>query len=79
MDLDGLALDQNRLKGLDTQPVQGRRAVKHHRMLGDDFFQHVPDLGHHALHHLLGGLDVLHAVALDQPAHDERFEQLQRH
>ena len=79
MDLDGLALNQDRLESLDTQAVQGRRAVKHHRMLGDDFLEHVPDLGDHALHHLLGGLDVLHPVTLDQPAHYERLEEFERH
>ena len=85
VDLDGLALDQLRLEGLDTQPVQGRRAVEQHRVLGDDLFEHVP---HHrvagvaarrALDHPLRGLDVLGVVEVDQPLHDERLEQLERH
>ncbi len=33
VDLDGLALDQLRLEGLDAQAVQGRRAVQQHRVL----------------------------------------------
>src|SRR3546814_20083064 len=35
MQLDGLAFDQYRLEGLDTQTVQRRRAVKHNRMFED--------------------------------------------
>ena len=48
-------------------------------MLGDDLLEHVPDLGDHRLDHLLGGLDVLHRLALDEPAHDERLEELECH
>ncbi len=48
-------------------------------MLPDDLLEHVPDLGDHGVHELLGRLDVLHLLALDQPAHDERLEELQRH
>ena len=79
MDLDGLALDEQRLEGLDAQPVERRRAVEQHRMLGDDLFEDVPDLGHHRLDHLLGRLDVLHHLAADQAAHDERLEELEGH
>ncbi len=79
MNLDRLALDQHRLEGLDAEAVQGRRAVEQHRVLVDDFLEHVPDLGDHRLDHLLGGLDVLHRLALDQLGHDEWLEELQRH
>ncbi len=77
--LDRLALDQHRLERLDTQTMERGCAVEQHRMLGDHLFEHVPDLGHHRVDHLLGRLDVLDELALDQPAHDERLEQLQRH
>src|SRR5690606_11712103 len=43
--LDGLAFDQNRLERLDTQTVQGRRAVEQHGVFTDDFGENVPDLG----------------------------------
>ena len=33
MQLDGLALDEHRLEGLDAQAVQGRCAVQQHGML----------------------------------------------
>ena len=77
--LDGLALDELRLERLDTQAVQGRSAVEHHRVLGDDLFEHVPHLIALTLDHALGGLDVLRVVEVDEPLHDERLEQLERH
>ena len=57
VDLDGLALDQDRLEGLDAQAVQRGGAVQQHRVLVDDVLQEVPDLGALLLDHLLGGLD----------------------
>ena len=77
--LDRLALDQHRLERLDAETVQRRRAVEQHRVLVDDLLEDVPDLGDHRVDHLLGGLDVLRRLALDEASHDERLEQLQRH
>ena len=79
VDLDRLALDQDRFEGLDAEAVQGRRPVEQHRVFVDDFLEHVPDLGDHRLDHLLRRLDVLDGFALDQLGHDERLEQLERH
>ena len=79
VDLDGLALDQDRLEGLDAQAVQRRRPVQQDRVLLDDLLQHVPDLRAAALHHPLGRLDVLGQLQVHQPLHDEGLEQLQRH
>jgi hypothetical protein len=79
VDLDRLALDQHGLEGLDAQAVQGRRAVEQHRVLVDDLLEHVPDLGDHRVDHLLGRLDVLDLLALDEPRHDERLEELEGH
>ena len=77
--LDRLALDEHRLERLDAEPVQRRSPVQEHRMLGDDLLEDVPDLGDHRLDHLLRRLDVLDGLALDEPAHDERLEELERH
>ena len=77
--LDGLALDQHRLEGLDAQAVQGWCAVQQHRMLGDDLFEHIPHLRTLTLDHPLGTLDVLGMVEIDQSLHHERLEQLQSH
>ena len=79
VDLDRLAFDQNRLEGLNAEAVQRRRAVQQHRVLVDDLLEHVPDLGDHRVDHLLGRLDVLDLLALDEAGHDERLEQLQGH
>ena len=61
------------------EAVERRRAVQQHRMLGDDLLEHVPDVGRHRLDVLLRRLDVLHGLPLDEPAHDERLEELERH
>ncbi len=79
VDLDGLALDQLRLEGLDAEAVQGGRTVQQHRVLGDDLFEDVVHHGAAALDHALGALDVLRVVQVDQALHHERLEQLQRH
>ncbi len=79
VNLDRLALDQQRLERLDAEAVERRRAVEQHRVLVDDLLEHVPDLGDHRVDHLLGRLDVLRRLALDEPRHDERLEQLERH
>ena len=79
VDLDGLALDQHGLEGLDAEAVQRGRPVQEHRVLLDDLLEHVPHLGPAALDHALGRLDVLGQLGVDQPLHDEGLEQLERH
>ena len=79
VDLDRLALDEDRLEGLDAETVQRRCAVEHHRVIGDDLLEHVPHLRTRALDHPLRGLDVRREVLVDEPLHDERLEQLERH
>src|SRR5437773_4275691 len=79
VDLDGLALDEDRLEGLDAQAVQRRGAVQQHRVLADDVVEDVPHLGPLFLHVLLGGLDRRRDAPLFQLAQDERLEQLERH
>ena len=77
--LDRLALDEHGLERLDAEAVERRSAVQQHRVLRDHLLEHVPDLGRHRLDVLLRRLDVLHRLALDEPAHDERLEELERH
>ena len=79
MDLDRLALDEHGLERLDPEAMQRGRAVQENRVLGDDLLEDVPDLRDHRLDHLLGRLDVLDGLPLDEPAHDERLEELERH
>src|SRR5699024_6340276 len=77
--VDGLTFHQLRFEGLDTQAVQRGGTVEHHRVFGDDLFEHVPDHRAGTFDHPLGGLDVLRVVQIHQALHHERFEQLQGH
>ena len=79
VDLDGRALDEDRHERLDAQAVEGRGAVQQDRVVLDDLFEDVPDLGADALDDALGALDVVGEALLDELAHDERLEQLERH
>src|SRR5947207_1785450 len=79
MDLDRLALDEHRLEGLDAEAVQRGCPVQEDRVLRDHLLEDVPDLGRHRVDVLLRRLDVLDGLPLDEPAHDERLEELERH
>ena len=79
MQLNGLALDQDRLERLDAQPVQRRRAIQQHGVLADHLVEDVPHLGPALLDHLLGALDRGRVATLFQLVVDERLEQLQGH
>ena len=79
MDADGLAFDQDRLKRLDRQAVERRRAVEQHRMPLGDLLQDVPHLGGFLLDHLAGAAHGVHEAELLQPADDERLEEHERH
>ena len=45
MQLESAAFDEHRLKRLDAQTVQRRRAVQQNRVVLDDRLEGVPDLG----------------------------------
>ena len=57
VNLDCLAFNQHRLKRLNTQAVQRRRAVQQHRMLANYFLENVPDHRLLALNHFARLLD----------------------
>ncbi len=59
--------------------MQRRGAVQQHRMVLDDLFQDVPDLGALLLDQLLGTLDGLDVALLLQHADDEGLEELEGH
>ncbi len=77
--LDGLALDQQRLEGLDAEAVQCRRAVEQHGVLAHDLGQNVPHFGALRLDHALRGLDGGSDAVNFEFRVDERLEQLERH
>ncbi len=77
--LDRLAFDQRRLKGLNAEPVQGRCAVQHHRMLANDFFENIPYHRSFSLDFLLRRLDGAGNAHFFETLENEGFEQFQRH
>ena len=79
VELDGLALDQDRLERLDAEAVQRGGAVQEHRVLVDHLVEDVPHLRPFLLHHLLRALDGGDEAALLELVVDERLEQLERH
>src|SRR5215472_10295635 len=79
MELDRLALDEDRLERLDAQAMQGGGAVQEHGMLADHLFEDVPHLGPLLLHHALGGLDGAGEPVELELRVDEGLEELERH
>jgi len=57
MQLDGLALDQNGLECLDTEPVKRWSTVQQDGMLANNLLKNVPHLGTLALHKAFCRLD----------------------
>ena len=58
MELDGVALDEDRLEGLDAHAVQRRGPVEQHGVVADHLLEDVPHLGVLPLEHLLALLIV---------------------
>ncbi len=79
MQLDGAALDQGRFEGLDAEPVQGRRAVKHDRPFLDYLGQNIPDFRPGTLNLAAGALNIMRITLFDEPSHHKGFKKLQRH
>src|SRR5215472_12360745 len=79
MQLDRLALDEDRLERLNAEPVQGRRPVEQHGMLADYLLENVPHLRPLALDEALRSLDGRGLASQLQLLEDERLEELERH
>ena len=77
--LDGLAFDQGRFEGLDTQTVKRRRTVQENRVLADDLVEDIPDFRLFLLDQLLGLLDGRGVTLGVETGVDERLEELERH
>ena len=76
---DRLALDQLRLKRLNTEAVQRWCAVEQHRVLLNNLFQNVPHFGALTINQALRGLDVLSDLQINEALLYERLEQLECH
>ncbi len=79
MQLDRLAFNEDRLESLDTEAVQRRCAVQHHRVFLDHFFKDVPDHRRAGFDFLLRRLDGRGNAHRFKTREDERLEQLERH
>ena len=79
MQLERLAFDEDRLKSLNPQAMERRRAVQHHRVLTDDFVKNVPNLGTLLFNHLLCRFDGVDESTLFELVIDKRLEELERH
>ena len=79
MQLDCLALDEDRFERLDTKSMQSWGTVQKHRVLLNYIAKDIPYLSTAALNHSLCRLDVLRNIEIDKTLHDERLEELQRH
>ena len=71
-----VSFDKSRFECLDAHSVKRRSTVEHHRMVGDDFVQNIPDLFIFSLKHALRRLNRVCMPELLQTADDERLEQL---
>ena len=79
MQLNGLAFDQHRFKGLNTKTMQGRRTVKHHRMLADDLVEDIPNFRLFFFNQLLRLLHSGRKTLGIKTRIDEGLEQFERH
>ena len=79
MELDRLALYQNRLESLNSQTMQRRGTVQHNGMLFDNILQNVPHLRLKTLYHLLCIFDIVSRSIGNQLFHNKGLEQLDRH
>ena len=79
VELDGFALDELGLEGLDTQTVQCRSTVEEHGVTLHNILEDVPDDGLTTVYYLLGALDSLDDATLDELADDKWFVELGSH
>ena len=77
--LDGAPLDKHRLEGLNGKTVKRRRTVQKHRMLTNDILKSVPHLRAYALDLLLGVLDAVGLLGLNEALHHEGLKELKGH
>ena len=73
-----VTFDKDRLKRLNTHPVQRRCTVEHYRVVANDLLENIPNLFVLPLQHFLGGLNRVGVTKFFELANDERLEQFQR-
>jgi len=79
MQFDCAPLNQDRLKCLNGQLMQRRRAIEQHGMFLDHIFKRVPNIIVDLFNLLLGILDIRRLLRFDKALHHKRLEQFKRH
>ena len=79
MQLDRLTFYKDRLKCLNSQPVQRGGTVQHNRVLFDHFLEHIPYLWLQPLNHLLRIFYIVRCPVRYEFFHHERLKQLDCH
>ena len=73
-----VTFNENRLKRHDSHAVKRWGSVQHHRMIGDDRFENIPNFFIFAFEHLLRALDGIGVAEFFELANDERLVKFQR-
>ena len=79
MQLNGLTFDELGFKGLNTEAVQRRSTVEHHRVFVDHLFEDIPHHRFLIVHHLLGALNRGGKATGFELIEDEGLKELKRH
>ena len=77
--LDGFAVDEFRLEGLNGETVERRSAVKEDVATLNDFIEGVPDDGFAGFNHARIGANVVGVFMADEPANHERLKEFECH
>ena len=79
MDANRFAFDQLRLKSLNRQSMQSRRAIEQYRMPFRYLIENIPNFRRLPFDHLFRAPHGMDVTKVFQPADDERFEKNERH
>src|SRR5262245_21176367 len=79
MELNRLALDDDRFKSLNAKPVQRGRAIQKYWMLANDLIENIPNLRAFLFHHFLGALDRGDVASFFELVINKWLKELERH
>ena len=79
MELDGFTLNQDGLKSLNSQTVEGRGSVQENGVFLDHILENIPNLRRFLFHQFLGAFNGSDVTTLFELVINEWFEKLQSH
>ena len=77
--LDGIAFNEHGTESLNTEAVQGRRAVEEHVLFANDIFKDCPYLRDFLFNKLARAADVVGKFGFKELPYHKGAEELQRH